>query len=50
MTVHGSTPLLANKWVTFAACALLQFSAGLPYSFGVFSSDMQRKFRWGHTE
>lgn len=36
----------ANKWITFAACATLQFSAGLCYSFGLFSSDMKQAFRW----
>jgi hypothetical protein len=50
MAVHGSAPFLTNKWVTFAACALLQFSAGLCYCFGLFSSDLKRIFEWSQAE
>lgn len=46
MTAREPPVLHANKWITFAACTTLQFSAGLCYSFGLFSSDIKARFGW----
>jgi Nodulin-like len=35
-----------NKWVTFSACAICQLSAGLAYTFGMFSADLKERFGW----
>lgn len=50
MATHGAPPYYVNKWVTFAACALLQFSAGLPYAFGMYSPELKQTFRWSQAE
>ena len=39
-----------NKWMTVAACTLIQLSAGLPYSFGLFSPALKRHFGWSQAE
>lgn len=39
-----------NKWLTVAACSLLQLSAGLPYGFGIFGAQLKRIFGWSQAE
>jgi Nodulin-like len=39
-----------NKWATFAACSVVQLTAGLPYTFGIFSSQFKSKFQWSQGE
>lgn len=42
--------LYVNKWLTVAACSVLQLSAGLPYSFGIFGAELKRTFGWSQAE
>lgn len=48
--MHDTSKRYVNKWVTVAACTVMQLSAGLPYSFGVFSPDLKRIFQWSQAD
>ena len=48
--MHDPNKQYVNKWLTVAACTIIQLSAGLPYSFGVFSPDLKRIFHWSQAE
>lgn len=48
--MHDSEPFYVNKWLTFSACAALQFTAALPYTFGLFSADFKERFHWSQSE
>lgn len=43
-------PYYVNKWITFAACASLQLTAGLCYCFGIFSCEFKELFQWSQSE
>eukprot|EP00892_Ulva_mutabilis_P001053 jgi/Ulvmu1/10949/UM007_0128.1 len=43
-------PFYVNKWLTFSACAVLQFAAALPYTFGLFSADFKVRFGWSQSQ
>lgn len=45
-----SEPFFVNKWLTFSACAALQFTAALSYTFGLFSADLKTRFGWSQSE
>lgn len=48
--MHVSEPFYVNKWLTFSACAILQFTAALPYTFGLYSADFKERFGWSQSE
>jgi hypothetical protein len=43
-------PFYINKWITIAACATLQLTAGLCYDFGIFSDQFKEVFQWSQSE
>ena len=45
---HGSgrkEPFYFSKWLTFSAAAMLQLSAGLGYTFSIYSNALKTHFK-----
>ena len=38
-------PFYFSKWLTFSAAAMLQLSAGLGYTFSIYSNDLKTHFK-----